>query len=43
MSGRIEFGQLCTVTPTDPATSEVGDIVTCKVTGNEYLRIVTAI
>jgi hypothetical protein len=43
MSGRIESGQLCTVVPVDPATVEVGDIVLCKVKGNEYLHIVKAI
>ena len=43
MKGRIESGQLCTVTPVDPATLAVGDIVLCKVKGNEYLHIVKAI
>ncbi len=43
MRGRIEPGQLCTVQPVDPATLEVGDIVLCKVQGNEYLHIVKAI
>ena len=43
MTGRIESGQLCTVVPLDPATLEVGDIVLCKVAGNEYLHIVKAI
>jgi hypothetical protein len=43
MRGRIESGQLCTVVPIDPATLEVGDIVLCKVKGNEYLHIVKAI
>jgi hypothetical protein len=43
MKGRIESGQLCTVTPVDPATLAVGDIVLCKVRGNEYLHIVKAI
>jgi hypothetical protein len=40
MTGRIESGQLCTVVPIDPGTLEVGDIVLCKVAGNEYLHIV---
>jgi hypothetical protein len=35
MKGRIESGQLCTVS--------VGDIVLCKVRGTEYLHIVKAI
>jgi hypothetical protein len=43
MTGRIESGQLCTVVPIDPAMLEVGDIVLCKVAGNEYLHIVRAI
>ena len=43
MTGRIETGQLCTVAPIDPAVLEVGDIVLCKVAGNEYLHIVKAI
>jgi hypothetical protein len=43
MRGRIESGQLCTVAPIDAATLEVGDIVLCKVGGNEYLHIVKAI
>jgi hypothetical protein len=43
MKGRIESGQLCTVMPVDPATLAVGDIVLCKVKGNEYLHIVKAI
>ena len=43
MKGRIESGQLCTVAPVDSSTLEVGDIVLCKVRGNEYLHIVKAI
>ena len=43
MTGRIESGQLCTVAPIDPVTLEVGDIVLCRVRGNEYLHIVKAI
>ena len=43
MTGRIESGQLCTVAPIDPAMLEVGDIVLCKVAGDEYLHIVKAI
>ena len=43
MTGRIESGQLCTVVPIDPTVLEVGDIVLCKVAGNEYLHIVKAI
>jgi hypothetical protein len=43
MRGRIDSGQLCTVVPIDPTGLEVGDIVLCKVKGNEYLHIVKAI
>jgi hypothetical protein len=39
MAGRIESGQLCTVVPIDPTALKVGDIVLCKVSGNEYLHI----
>src|SRR5688572_25728834 len=43
MTGRIESGQLCTVVPVDTATLKVGDVVLCKVRGNEYLHLVRAI
>jgi hypothetical protein len=43
MSGKIESGQLCTVTPVDPAVLRVGDIVLCKVNGREYLHLIKAI
>jgi len=43
MKGRIESGQLCTVAPVDAATLEVGDIVLCRVRGNEYIHLVKAI
>jgi hypothetical protein len=43
MSGRIESGQLCTVAPIDPEALTVGDIVLCRVRGNDYLHIVKAI
>lgn len=44
MSGKIESGQLCTVEPvTAAATLSVGDIVLCKVKGNEYLHLIKAI
>lgn len=43
MKGRIASGQLCTVTPVDPSTLAVGDIVLCRVHGAEYLHIVKAI
>lgn len=41
MAGKVESGQLCTVAPvTDLA---VGDIVLCKVAGNQYLHLVKAL
>ncbi len=43
MSPKIASGQLCTVAPVDAATLHVGDIVLCKVKGNEYLHLVKAI
>lgn len=44
MVGKIESGQLCTVEPVaDAALLEVGDIVLCKVGGNEYLHLIKAI
>ena len=43
MKGRIESGQLCTVSPIDCSNLSVGDIVLCKVRGTEYLHIVKAI
>jgi hypothetical protein len=43
MRGKIESGQLCTVEPVDPASLKVGDVVLCKVRGQEYLHLVKAI
>ena len=44
MKGKIDSGQLCTVVPVaDPATLEVGDIVLCKVNGQQYLHLIKAI
>lgn len=43
MAGKIESGQLCTVSPVDPTTLRVGDIVLCKVNGREYLHLIEAI
>jgi len=43
MRGKIESGQLCTVSPVDPASLAVGDIVLCKVNGREYLHLVKAV
>ena len=43
MTGKIESGQLCTVTPFDPESLKTGDIVLCKVNGYEYLHLIKAI
>lgn len=44
MKGKIESGQLCTVEPIeDPFLLKVGDIVLCKVNGNQYLHLIKAI
>ena len=43
MKGRIESGQLCTVEPVDVAELCVGEIVLCKVNGQQYLHIIKAI
>jgi len=43
MVGKIESGQLCTVAPVAPEELAVGDIVLCKVNGNEYLHLIKAI
>jgi hypothetical protein len=43
MKGRISSGQLCTVTPIEHSKLKVGDIVLCKVRGNEYLHLIKAI
>lgn len=43
MEGKISSGQLCTVEPVDAETLEVGDIVLCKVNGQQYLHLVKAI
>jgi len=42
MQGRIESGQLVTVTPVSSLPS-VGDAVLCKVEGRYWLHLVTAI
>lgn len=39
----IKSGQLCSVTPCEPNALNVGDIVLCKVRGNEYLHLIKAI
>ena len=42
MSGKVNSGQLVTVEPTEAALS-IGDIVLCKVKGNQYLHLIKAI
>jgi phage repressor protein C with HTH and peptisase S24 domain len=44
MQGKIESGQLCTVEPiSDFERLQKGDIVLCKVNGNEYIHLIKAI
>lgn len=42
MKGKVESGELCTVEPVNDEL-EVGDIVLCKVGGNQYLHLIKAI
>ena len=42
MKGRIESGQLITVSP-DISNIKVGDVVFCKVKGNHYVHLVKSI
>ena len=43
MKGKIESGQLCTVAPAKEEDLKKGDIVLCKVSGNQYLHLIKAI
>lgn len=43
MKPKIESGQLCTVSPVAVDDLKVGDIVLCKVKGNEFLHLIKAI
>ena len=43
MVGKIASGQLCTVAPLGAHVLGVGDIVLCRVKGNQYLHLVKAI
>jgi exosome complex RNA-binding protein Csl4 len=43
MKGKIESGQLCTVEPAKENNLKKGDIVLCKVNGNEYIHLIKAI
>ena len=42
MTGRISSGQLCTVAPVS-SPPQKGDIVLCRVRGNQYLHLVSAV
>lgn len=44
MTGRISSGQLCTVEPIkEVSTLSKGDVVLCKVSGAQYLHLISAI
>jgi phage repressor protein C with HTH and peptisase S24 domain len=44
MTPKIESGQLCTVAPlAEDDDIDAGDIVLCKVNGNQYLHLVKAV
>ena len=43
MVGKINSGDLCTVEKVDKSILKEGDIVLCKVKGNEYLHLISAI
>lgn len=44
MRPKIKSGQLCTVAPIGGINDiSVGDVVLCKVSGNQYLHLVSAI
>ncbi|HNC44356.1 MAG TPA: S24 family peptidase [Acidobacteriota bacterium] len=43
MTGKVNDGDLVTVTPVPTATLEVGDIVLVRVKGTDYLHLIKAI
>lgn len=43
MKGKVESGQLCTVEPAKEGNLKKGDVVLCKVNGNEYLHLIKAV
>jgi hypothetical protein len=43
MTGKVNDGQLCTVTPVGDHELAVGDIVLCRVRGAQYLHLIKAI
>lgn len=42
MTGKISSGQLCTVAPLD-RNPQPGDIVLCRVRGNQYLHLISGV
>ncbi len=43
MRGKVDNGALCTVEPVGERALAVGDIVLCKVNGQQYLHLIKAI
>lgn len=43
MEGKVDSGQLVTMTPIAGRQLQKGDIVLCKVNGSQYLHIIKAI
>ncbi len=43
MKGKIDDGDLVTVTPVATDVLQVGDIVLCKVSGRHYLHLIKAV
>ena len=43
MRGKISSGQLCTIEPANPVEIKTGDVVLCRVKGNDYLHLVKGI
>ena len=43
MKGKVNDGDLVTISPCDPTTLSCGDIVLVRVHGNDYLHLIKAI
>ena len=43
MTGKVNSGQLVTVEPVGATELQKGDVVLCKVNGNQYLHLIKAI
>ena len=43
MTGKVNSGQLVTVEPVGATELKKGDVVLCKVNGNQYLHLIKAI